>query len=38
MLKPVLVLFLLAVGALALQAQDYPVTPVDGPVVKADGD
>ena len=36
MLKPVLVLFLLAAGAFALRAQDYTVTPVDGPVVKAD--
>ena len=36
MLKPFLVLMLLAAGALVLQAQDYVATPVDGPTVKVD--
>jgi hypothetical protein len=37
MLRPILfILLLLAAGALALRAQDYPATPIDGPVVKAD--
>ena len=37
MLRPVLlILLLLAAGALALRAQDYPATPIDGPAVKAD--
>lgn len=37
MLKPVLVFYLLcAAGAMALRAQDYTATPVDGPTVKAD--
>ena len=37
MLRPILfILLLLAAGALALRAQDYPATPIDGPAVKAD--
>lgn len=37
MLRPILfILLLLAAGVLALRAQDYPATPIDGPVVKAD--
>ena len=37
MLRPVLlILLLLAAGALVLRAQDYPATPIDGPAVKAD--
>lgn len=37
MLRPILILLaLLAAGALSLRAQDYPATPIDGPAVKAD--
>ena len=37
MLRPILfILLLLAAGVLALRAQDYPATPIDGPAVKAD--
>ena len=36
MLRPTLLFILLAAGALALRAQDYPATPIDGPAMKAD--
>ena len=36
MLRPILILLLLAAGALSLRAQDYPATPIDGPAMKAD--
>ena len=36
MLRPILLFILLAAGALALRAQDYPATPIDGPAMKAD--